>query len=91
MSVLDPSKTIHILLSKGFTECNKHHKYLEFIYDNRLICSTKISHGSSDIGPALITQMAHQCCLSKSEFVDFAKCSISHQRYIEILRMANKL
>jgi predicted RNA binding protein YcfA (HicA-like mRNA interferase family) len=90
--VLDNQTVLKNLKKKGFKNA-KHksvdHKYLEFYYNNKLITHTKISHGKEDLRDALIKQMAMQCKLEKSDFVDFAKCTISEDQYVSILKKNN--
>ena len=85
MSVIDSKTTLRNLKKKGFVESNKDHKYLHLYLNDRFVLSTKISHGSSDIGEELIRAMSFQCALSKSEFLDLAKCPMSKDEYLEIL------
>jgi len=85
MSVLDPKTTLRNLVKKGFLESNKDHKYLHLYCDDKLVLATKISHGSDDIRDPLIKSMAFQCGLSKTEFLDLARCPLSKEAYFEIL------
>ena len=90
MGSINKKKTIKNLKSKGYTDApnkSNDHIYLEFLYEGKLICHTKISHGSSkDISGYLIGAMARQCLLKKSQFIDLAKCPMSKERYINVLK-----
>jgi hypothetical protein len=87
--VLDKNKALKNLKKKGFSIA-KHksvdHHYLEFFYEGRYILYTKISHGSKkDLEDHLIKQMSDQCKLSKFDFAEFVNCTLSQERYIDIL------
>ncbi len=88
MSVLDAKRTYKTLKSKGFVDSinrSKNHKWVDFYYDGKYILSTKLSHGSRDIDNYLIRQMAFQCKLEKNDFIDFIKCPLSKEDFIQIL------
>jgi predicted RNA binding protein YcfA (HicA-like mRNA interferase family) len=89
MAVLDAKKTYKNLKTKGFEDApNKSddHKYLNFIYNDKLILHTKISHSAKDLDNFLIKQMSSQCKLSKEQFKDLANCPLSEEEYIQILK-----
>ncbi len=87
MAALDSKKTHRNLKKKGFVESPGDHKYLEFFHENKLVLHTKISHGGkSDLDDYLIKQMSVQCKLDKKQFMDLAKCPLSKDRYLAILR-----
>jgi len=85
MSTLDPRKTLSNLLSKGFQVDNRDHHFLRLIVKGKLVLHTKISHNSGDIDNYLIKCMAHQCKVTKSQFIDLAQCPLSEKEYLEIL------
>lgn len=86
MAVLDSNKTSQNLLKKGFLQAPGDHYYFEFWHNNLFITKTKISHGSKkDITGGLIKMMAEQCKLTKSEFLDLARCPMSQDKYIQLL------
>lgn len=88
MSAIDSQKTYRNLKKKGFidsTNKSSDHKYLELFHNNKLVLHTKISHGNEDIRNPLIRMMSFQCKLTKSEFLDLAKCPITKKKYLEIL------
>ncbi len=89
MAVLDAKNTLKNLKKKGFLEAinkSEDHKWLEFWIEDRLIAQTKISHGASDLGDFLIKAMSRQCYLSKEQFMDLAKCPLSQDEYLKILK-----
>lgn len=86
---LDRNKALKNLKKKGFSTA-KHrsvdHHYLEFYHNDILILYTKISHGSKkDIDDYLIKQMSDQCKISKSDFAELVNCTLSQERYTNIL------
>jgi DNA-binding transcriptional regulator YiaG len=87
--VLDKNKALKNLKNKGFSIAkfkSVDHNYLEFYHNDLLILYTKISHGSTkDLDGYLIKKMSDQCKLSKSEFAELVNCTLSHQKYIDIL------
>ena len=95
MSPLDSRKTFKAMCSKGFKEAQHRspdHKWIEFWHDGKLTRSrTKFSHNNQEINDYLIKEMSKQVNLSKKEFVDFAKCTLSQEGYVEILRSKNLL
>jgi hypothetical protein len=89
MSSIKSKDTYNNLIKKGFTDSphkSKDHKYIEFKYRGKYILHTKVSHGSKELGPDLIRAMAFQCKLSKSEFLDLAKCPMKEGEYVELLK-----
>lgn len=87
--VLDKNKALKNLKNKGFSVA-KHksvdHHYLEFYHNDLLILHTKISHGSKkDLDGYLIKKMSDQCKLSKSDFAELVNCTLSQEKYIDIL------
>jgi len=89
MSILDPKLTYRNLRKKGFIDSIKKsddHKYLELFHKDKLVLYTKLSHGNEDIRNPLIKKMSFQCQLSKSEFLDLAKCPLTKEKYFEILK-----
>ena len=88
MSVLDSKTTYRNLKKKGFTDADnksKDHKYLHLYYNDKFVLSTKISHGTGDIGMPLIRAMSFQCHLTKTEFMELLNCTLSKDNYFEIL------
>lgn len=89
MSVLDHNKTYQNLKKKGFIDSptkSVDHKHVEFFHNEKYILSTKLSHDKKDIENYLIKQMSFQCHLDKIDFIDLAKCPLSKEDYLDILR-----
>jgi len=74
------------LLSKGFKRVDSNHKFY-FFYINGIKTSvrTKISHGTDEYGNHLLGMMKDQLYLSKSELEEFVECSLSGEKYKELL------
>ena len=77
------------LESKGF----RHERstgddiYYFYFQDKKTQIHTKISHGArEDIGPALFKMIQKQLKLSSRQTVYFAKCPLTHEKYIEHLQ-----
>lgn len=78
------------LLRKGFQKKNTDHAYFLF-YDSegkKTAVYTKTSFGRKykTLGPELISQMARQCRLSKSQFTELVDCTLSRERYESFLK-----
>jgi hypothetical protein len=90
MPVLDSKATYNNLKKKGFIDSianSKDHKYLVYLYNGKKLFKTKLSHGSKkDIDDYLIGKMSNQCKLNKEQFVDLAKCPMTRESYIFILK-----
>jgi predicted RNA binding protein YcfA (HicA-like mRNA interferase family) len=89
MAVLKTKETLNHLLRKGFAEAvnrSDDHKYLEFRLEGKVVLHTKLSHGAKEIGDSLIAQMARQCKLTKSQFMDLAKCIMSAEEYTQVIK-----
>jgi predicted RNA binding protein YcfA (HicA-like mRNA interferase family) len=89
MSVLSAKETLKNLKKKGFTDSIKRsddHLWVEFWHNEDLIITTKISHGAKDLDDYLIKQMSRQCKIDKAQFMDLAKCPLSKEKYIELLK-----
>ena len=75
------------LTQKGFAEEKKRDHQYYFYYQNQKKTSvyTKISHGETDIGAALLSRMARQVRLSKIEFDDLIDCPLDAPGYLSAL------
>lgn len=83
-------KTRHIreaLNAKGFRESSERDHYYYFFYLNGKKSSvfTKISHGETEVGKGLISAMAKQVRLNKSQFQNLVECSLSAKQYEDFL------
>ena len=95
MAPLDSKKTYNAMCSKGFKEAqnkSNDHKRIEFWHKGKLTRSrTKFSHNNQEIDDYLIREMSKQINLTKKQFIEFAKCTLSEDGYAEILRSQNLL
>jgi hypothetical protein len=75
------------LLSKGFREEKRDHRYYLFYYDGKKSSVyTKISHSETEISNSLCSAMARQMrLLGRSQFNEFADCSLSEEAYAALL------
>ena len=73
------------LLKKGFKTVNTDHKMLIFHYQGKKTAiHTKISHGNKEISDTLISLMAKQIYLSRSQFEGVIECTVKEDDLIEI-------
>jgi hypothetical protein len=74
------------LLSKGFQRVDSDHKYY-FFYVNgkKTLVRTKISHGTDEYGDHLLGLIKDQLHLGKRELEEFVECSLSGEKYKELL------
>lgn len=91
----DKCKVEAALCSKGFELVQSHHNF--FIYrtleGKRTSLRTKTSHGSGtrSLGDHLLSQMARQCRLERSEFLLLIDCPLDQAAYEALLREAGTL
>jgi predicted transcriptional regulator len=76
---------------KGFIEKSHSKDHLYFYYETtdgaRTDISTKISHSSTKaVSDSLIVEMAKQCRVKKSDFVELIRCSLDQAGYEQILK-----
>ncbi len=74
------------LENKGFIMDNQgHHIYFRMFVDGKDIGAwTYISHGHSDIGDDLLSMMAKQLKLNKSQLIDLIECPMSKEEFLEV-------
>lgn len=84
------TKVESALISKGFQQIeNDHHYFIYFTQDGKkTTAKTKTSHTKKmkDIPDNLLGQMAKQCYLAKSQFLDLVDCPLSQEKYEDILQ-----
>lgn len=86
MPTLKVSDVSRSLLRKGFVQKDTHHKVYYYVHNgNRECVQTRISHSGKDIDSYLIDHMSKQMHLTKDEFLSFVKCTLSKEKYEEIL------
>jgi hypothetical protein len=84
------TKVESALVSKGFQQTeNDHHYFVYFTQDGKkTTAKTKTSHTKKmkDIPDNLLGQMAKQCHLTKSQFLELVDCPLSQEKYEDILQ-----
>lgn len=90
MAVRPKNKVVSNLKAKGFTASNNHHIMLVYFTagGEKTAILTKTSHTPQmkDIDDNLLSQMAKQCRLDKSEFLDLVDCPMDRAAYERRLR-----
>lgn len=83
-----PARTVAAALSnKGFASRENHHTYFHLVVaGKKIIVSTKISHGETEIGDPLLASMARQVHLSKKQFLELVDCPMTAAAYLVELR-----
>ena len=83
------SKVESALSAKGFQRAEKdHHYFIYFTTDGKkTTAKTKTSHSKKvkDIPDNLLNQMAKQCFLTKTEFLNLVDCPLNREKYEDIL------
>lgn len=79
-----------VLIKKGFTlDDSRDHKYF-YLYNSdgtKTTVYTKISHGSgNEIHDGLLGEMMRQIHLKKQEFNEYLDCTLSKDKYLDILK-----
>lgn len=82
------------LETKGFRRTEGDHHY--FVYwsvdGKKARAMTKTSHGRHhDISDELLSQMARQCGITKSNFLKLVDCPLTRESYEALLRQSGKL
>lgn len=85
MPVLKCNKVRNSLIKKGFCTVSGRQKHVVFTFchgGELQAVSTHMSHNNQEICDFLQNEMAKQMHITKSEFLDFVKCSISKEDLI---------
>ena len=95
MRTFDSKEFIKALKAKGF-QLDRHSGddiYYFYYEGKKTNIYTKVSQGArEDLGPALVKRIQSQLHLSKYQLViDFAKCPMTHQQYIDSLKSGGLL
>ena len=92
MSVLETKQIDKALRKKGFEKKEGDHNFYYYINNGkRTNIFTKTSHSASEINDSLISRMAKQTHLDKSQFTKLIECTLSGEKYKEILIEKNLL
>ncbi len=85
----DKNKVEKVLLKKGFNkEEGKHHRFYYYTkggQDTGIYTETSHTKKMKDIPDNLLSLMAKQCKLTKSEFLDLIDCPMSQEKYEKLL------
>ncbi|MBU0690325.1 hypothetical protein KKC97_13685 [bacterium] len=74
------------LTSKGFKKVKTHHEmYWLYCNGKKTHIRTRISHSEKEYGDNLLSQMAKQTKLHRSEFLDLVECPLSEEEYLKKL------
>ena len=84
------------LKEKGFVEVSKkkdHDFYYLYVEGKKRSIFTKLSRGSGfrDYSDGLVRDVYRQIGLSKEDFLRYLDCSLTLDRYIQMLREQNRL
>ena len=79
------------LTRKGFEKTKDGDHYRYYLYDQQngaTLAQTKMSHGAlrKTIGAPLLSQMARQLRLTKSQFLDLIDCTLDEDGYRNLLK-----
>lgn len=71
------------LLTKGFQSRDSHHKFFVFhtAAGTKTAVRTRTSQGGNELDDFLLGQMAKQCKLSKSDFLQLVDCPMTQAAY----------
>ncbi len=71
------------LTKKGFKQSESHHRFFVYYSKSGLKTpvNTKTSHGHSEVSDDLLSKMARQLKVSRSEFLDLVDCPLSRDEY----------
>lgn len=86
MGALKGRKAHQSLLKKGFQdERNRDHIFYYFYYNGKKShLFTKMSHNPGDLDDYLLSRMAEQLKISKTEFIEFINCNLREEGLISI-------
>jgi CRISPR-associated protein Cas8b1/Cst1 subtype I-B len=82
------------LIKTGFREkIAKHDYYYLYLNGKKSSIFTFLSQGSGyrEISDELVSAIAHQIRLTKKEFLDFVKCTLTPEKYFELLRQRGEI
>lgn len=86
MTTVKTQKIISSLTKKGFEIKQTHHILLYLVEDGKKQgIHTKISHGKKEYDDHLLSKVAKQLELNKSELMDFIDCPMTKEEYLEII------
>ena len=86
MAALEKTAVMSSLIKKGYREedgAQDHHYFIYYDGDRKTLVRTKTSRSPKvrTLDDSLVSTMAKQCHLSKSDFVDLVRCPLSAEKY----------
>ncbi len=92
MSAIKTRDIEQSLKKKGFKLDNTHHSiYWFYLGTRKSSIRTRISHGSTEYGDNLLSQIGKQMGLNRKELSSFVECQLTEERYREILVERKKI
>lgn len=93
MSVVQSRDVDRALLKKGFRREDRGDRfYYLYAGGRKREIFTFMSHTSNmDLGDSLIGKMSKQLCLTKRQFLELVKCTMTGEAYLELLVKAGEL
>lgn len=82
---LDAADVRAALVAKGMTADESHHTMFRKLGPRGQPVITRMSHNSKQIGDGLILLMARQCGLQRAEFVRLVECTLSAEKWDELI------
>jgi hypothetical protein len=80
------------LQAKGFRKTENDHSFFTLWVDGKkTVIHTKISHGEKELGNRLLSLMARQLGVTRSQFLLFVNCDLTQDGYVRHLREAGRL
>lgn len=87
MASYSASQVEQSLRRKGFRQDERrHHRFILYYNGKKQCVNTSTSHNRQEINDQLVNYMKGQMRLSKAEFCDFVECSLTFDKYIELLK-----
>ena len=84
--ILKAADVTKALKKKGFEQVSgrqKHPRYTFYADGKRSPVTTHVSHNKQEINDFLLSKMAEQTYLSKSEFLEMISCTIRHEDLVK--------
>lgn len=92
MSSYPARRIASALESKGFTGDETHHRMFWLVVEGRRRgIRTYVSHSIREYGDRLLSAVARQMKLRRSELDAFVQCSMSGEEYVDLLRQRGHL
>lgn len=74
------------LQAKGFRKKKRdHHRYYLYVDGRKTRVHTKLSHGTREYGPSLLSAMSRQLHVTRSELDELIRCPLGYDDYVALL------